>query len=239
METYLPVLAFAAFATGLVAAVRRTAKLRRHVRQSLQETGFFELQQPDPQLQSRIETLARISGRSIIRLTHPYRFSGSRYEILLFNPLGGKNSPRTFAVRSSRLTMPRFALYPKVPLQGAVGAWLNKLGASVMKGSLTTVPPTASPQFDSRYFLFASDLTTVQRFFSHDLARALADNPTAFSVQADGDIFLFASMPDYQLGKVRRVPSFDTELLRETLRACDELYRLLESQCERTHRVPV
>lgn len=237
MHEYFIVGGAAAVLLIIALSIRKSIAARGEYRQYLQQAGFFELSMQDDDLAERVKSLAKRGRKERLRLSKPWRASGSYGEYYLYNPFGGEDDPLILTVRSSSLNLPRFYLIPKLPFDGMVGSMLNKLVSSALKGHLPLISMTAIPEFDARYALSGEGEFTVRRFFSDDLIRELLSHEASFAINADRDLFLFDARNMKNLSEFRRGGKTPLDVWRTQLERAEKICALLRKHSDSYRRI--
>lgn len=125
------------------------------------------------------------------------------------------------AIRSERLQLPPFQMYPKVD---ASKYGLGGLANALVEWSVSTVGTPVQfaqfPAFQARYAISSTNPQAVQTFFDEDKARYFA-NSEYYNLHASGHLFTFAEM---QPG----LKASDVELLSRRINRALEIYRLFQ-----------
>jgi len=125
------------------------------------------------------------------------------------------------AIRSERLQLPPFQMYPKV---NASKYGLGGLANALVEWSVSTVGTPVQfaqfPAFQARYAVSSTNPQAVQTFFDEDKARYFA-NSEYYNLHAGGHLFTFAEM---QPG----LKASDVELLSRRINRALEIYRLFQ-----------
>ncbi|MBE0699636.1 MAG: hypothetical protein IH586_22150 [Anaerolineaceae bacterium] len=202
MQSILPLLVLAAFllifAAVIYAMLSSTRRDRERKLQAAQALGFSPLE-PDPALVETISTIYRglhdTSGRYELRnVSRKHINAGECYLLDLIHISNHESSyPETQAVAilSPALHLPRFALLPKLDMEGAAARLANQAIEWLIAKLGPKVDFTGCPDFDRRYIIGAPDPQAVSDFFTPALLNYLA-HTSQFAVRANQDGFIFS-----------------------------------------------
>ncbi len=186
---------FGLFALAVVAIAlweRRRAADREREAYGL---GFQRVETPDAGLVERIVALHAHQGRRALELHHVFERRGSDHTLVLFN-LKDPDSDDAWvhdgavAVISSRLSLPAFALAPRIPGEGRLAGWSNRVLTWFSARGRSEVTFPEHPPFDRRYLVVGDHEPAVRAFLTDDRLRALAGT-THWTILADGQLFVF------------------------------------------------
>jgi len=179
----------------IVSVVKKARAERAGEIRLLLEYGFFEIPRPE---QAFIDLIAELHRRERGRIRIKDVFCRSRADsrIYLFTVMASGSSntaaPKTAAVVSPYLDLPRFFLCPKLNFGGLIGTALNKIIEKYAGQRLSQVSFDGEYDFDKKYLLFGEDESTVRRLFSDSLRRRLIEKHGLFQIEGVRDTFIFA-----------------------------------------------
>lgn len=198
-ELSTPLIAMAALA--LVAFV--VYRIVQHVKQksaerraALRSLGFEPVSASDREAVSSIVDVSRRWKGDHYRVQNLLERRGSDHRLFLFdlNDTSGDNHhPNLLAVRSRRLELPRFTLYPRLDMEGRLAALANAVLEKLVGHQGKRVGFPDHPSFDRRHFVSGPDEDEIRRFFDDHRLDALAEKQYLM-VEGGADAFTLARL---------------------------------------------
>jgi len=179
LSTPLVVLAVVGLVAFLVFKVVQGVKQKAEERRmALRLLGFEPVSDPVPEYAALIDLCRRGRDPNRFRIDNLRERRGSDHRVLLFDLADTEDQndrPSQLAVRSRRLSMPRFMLFPRLPSEGRLAAFANTLLEKVMSKEGQVVSFPDDDAFSRRYTLVGPDEDAVRRFFDRERRAELAE----------------------------------------------------------------
>lgn len=237
MQTTLALLIIAVAVLVFLFIINTAQKQRLARRRALEESGFYEVLDPDFSLVERIGAMRSIGQTKTVVQKLYYRSHGS-YTIYVADILHGGDSSagdrETFLLVSSDLSFPRLQIFPLAPLQGRVGKLMNRLVRYALERrgwrEVHVLPGSA---FSEKYKVYAQDETELQHKLGESFWERFAAWPGLYMLQTEGDVVIYRIMSAD--GTTPFVPERENYrgYLRTYIDAADRLHDLLRKELSR------
>lgn len=203
---YLPLLIVVLVVALFVIMLWGSARSRREKQAAQQKRasamGFRPLEEPPPELTSRIRQLRLSSQNRQLRLEQVYHRADFDQDFYLVDVVDGGDDqgnwlgPETLVVISPNLALPRFTLVslPEMDQGGVAAEYAGKLldsAFSWMAGTLgmERIRISSSDNFENRYVVFGRSQAAVEHLFSPSLTDYLMGVNLPLTVEGEGDLF--------------------------------------------------
>lgn len=149
---------------------------------------------------------------------------GDDFVLLLLEFVEPRGTGPVVAIRSPRLQVPRFSLFPKVDQEGMLADLANRALALLLEHVGGQVAFTSPGEFVRRYLVAGPDEQAVRDYLTEERRRQLGET-RSWSLQAEGDLFVLDELPIATRGKAPAAGAEDARI-RDAMAAL----RILQSQ---------
>ncbi len=217
--------------TGLLVFSIRAGRKTRQVQAQIAQTLGVTPLEPDETLLAQIATVyptAKAADKPRYSLHNVSRRALPDGELFLFDLVDRDTESDSWlerqavAIRSNRLRLPPFQMFPKVDAaKYGLGGLANVIVEWGVSKVGTPVQFPEFPAFQARYAVTSSDPEAARRFFDEDKARYFSKTEY-YNVHAGGNLFTFAeTLPGFKPGD----PAQMTQRINRAL----EMYRLFQA----------
>jgi hypothetical protein len=228
MTAILPFLILGTVISLFVVIFRKASRQREEQKQLMQEFGFTEVSNLDPDLQTKVIRLRQVgSGKATINKAYMRR--QGYYSLYLLDVwTGGKSESSTrwvTGIVSRELDLPTFALGPSLPIKGTLGSWLNKaINWSLERHGYSAVALPAGTKGADDFMFYAQDPKLAASFFPPAFWERLAGSGIKLMMEGTGDLLLFWVMPWGAEARTASGPVASHAALRSQLDLADKIF---------------
>ena len=225
------VLMFVAIIGGIVYWIVVSQKRQRAEKQELTlDLGFSPVEDPGGAIASEIVRLHGHGFHQSLRVRNLVKRQKAECDVYLFD-LEDTQSERTdpiaencVAIASSRLGLPRFSVFPRVPGSGRLAGAANRLWRRVEAGQRATISVADNRRFDAAYFLAGDNESEIRKVVTTNVLDLIAAKPYR-QIEAGRNMFTYDQtiLTPSAAGSKERMAQ---ERVAEAL----EIFRLLRSQ---------
>lgn len=214
MDLY--VLALAA-GVAAVAALAVTLWKRDGARQKerlarLEGMGFRRGLPPGMLTLEPVQALLRAPEHgSAPRVRQVWHKVGDDFQMLLLEFVEPRGTGPVVAVRSPRLRMPRFSLFPKVDQEGMLADLANRALGLLLEQVGGQIAFTSPGDFVRRYLVAGPDEQAVREYLTEERRQQLGET-RSWSLQAEGDLFVLDELPLATRGKAAAAGAEDARI---------------------------
>lgn len=228
MTAILPFLILGTVISLFIVMFRKASRQREEQKQLMQEFGFSEVSNLDPDLQTKVIKLRQV-GSSKASVNKAYMRRQGYYTLYLLDVCTGSRSESSTrwvtGIVSRELDLPTFALGPSLPIKGTLGSWLNKaINWSLERRGFSEVPLPPGTKGAEDFMLYAEDPKLAASFFPPALWERLAASKEKLMMEGTGDLILFWVMPWGTDAKVPNGPVSSHTALRSQLDLADKIF---------------